>query len=135
MAESLVFDTSYSYNTGKSGIAVPVVLRANGRAIEFEAKIDTGAENCIFERWYGEMLGLIIELGEEEIFSTAEGIFAAYKHEVTLSVLGIEIVSTVYFAKDEFFTRNVLGRKGWLDRMKLGLIDDEGKLLLSEYHK
>jgi hypothetical protein len=47
--------------------------------------------------------------------------------------LGIETVSTLYFAKEEFFTRNVLGRQGWLDRVKLGLIDYEGKLLLSAY--
>jgi hypothetical protein len=47
----------------------------------------------------------------------------------------IETVSTVYFAKEESFTRNVLGRVGWLDRVKLGLIDYEGKLFLSEYNK
>ncbi len=50
-----------------------------------------------------------------------------------MSVLGIETVSTVYFAKEESFTRNALGRQGWLDRVRLGLIDYEGKLFLSEY--
>jgi hypothetical protein len=50
-----------------------------------------------------------------------------------MSVLEIETISTVYFAKEESFTRNVLGRQGWLDRVKLGLIDYEGKLLLSAY--
>ncbi len=52
-----------------------------------------------------------------------------------LSVLEIETFSKVYFAKEESFTRNVLGRQGWLDRVKLGLIDYEGKLLLSAYGK
>jgi hypothetical protein len=47
--------------------------------------------------------------------------------------MNIETVSTVYFAKDESFTRNVLGRQGWLDRVKLGLIDYEGRLFLSKY--
>lgn len=63
------------------------------------------------------------------------GAFAAFGHELTLSVLGIETFAKVYFAKEESFTRNVLGRQGWLDRVKLGLIDYEGKLLLSEYDK
>jgi len=54
---------------------------------------------------------------------------------LTLNVLGIETVATVCFAKEESFTRNVLGRQGWLDRVKLGLIDYEGKLFLSEYNK
>jgi len=61
--------------------------------------------------------------------------FDAYGHDLTLSVLGVETFSRVYFAKEESFTRNVLGRQGWLDRVKLGLIDYEGKLLLSAYSK
>jgi hypothetical protein len=47
--------------------------------------------------------------------------------------LEIEFHTRVYFAESEYFTRSVLGRKGWLDRVKLGLIDYEGKLLLSAY--
>lgn len=131
--EELLFDAAYFYNTLKSGITVPIILQINERLVEFESKIDTGAENCIFERRHGETLGLIIESGREQIFSTAIGPFSTFGHELKLSVLGIETVSTVYFAKEESFTRNVLGRQGWLDRVKLGLIDYEGKLFLSEY--
>ena len=68
-------------------------------------------------------------------FNTATGNFYAFGHELTLSVLGIETVSTVYFAESEYFDRNVLGRIGWLDRVKLGLIEQEGKLFLSKYNK
>jgi len=32
-----------------------------------------------------------------------------------------------------YFDCKVLGRIGWLNRVKLGLIDQEGKLFLSEY--
>ena len=131
MAEEVRFDETYFYNTLKIGITVPVILRLNDRLVEIEAKIDTGAENCIFERRHGETLGLEIESGAEKIFSTVTAPFVTYQHEVTLNVLGVEIFSTVYFAKEESFTRNVLGRQGFLDRVKLGLIDYEGKLLLS----
>ena len=31
--------------------------------------------------------------------------------------------------------KGVLDRQGWLDRVKLGLIDYEGKLLLSAYRE
>jgi len=133
VAEEIYFDLTYSYNTLRSGITVPAILRISDRAVEIEAKIDTGAENCIFERRHAETLGLDVESGEEQIFSTAAGIFVVCKHEVTVNVLDIETVATVYFAKEESFTRNVLGRQGWLDRVKLGLIDYEGKLLLSAY--
>jgi len=133
MAEDLSFDNTYFYNTLEIGVTVPMVLRLNEMAVEFTAKVDTGAENCIFERRHGETLGVEIESGREQMFSTAAGIFVAYGHELTINVLDIETVSTVYFAKEESFTRNVLGRQGFLDRVKLGLIDYEGKLLLSEY--
>ena len=131
MAEEVSFDETYFYNTLKIGITVPVILQLNERLVEIEAKIDTGAENCIFERRHGETLGLEIESGAEKIFSTVTASFVTFEHEITLNVLGVEIFSTVYFAKEESFTRNVLGRQGFLDRVKLGLIDYEGKLFLS----
>lgn len=87
---------------------------------------------CIFERYYGERLELDVETGTPIEIGTATGSFRAYGFELTLSVLDIETVSTVYFAESEYFDRNVLGRIGWLDRMKLGLIEQEGKLFLSE---
>ena len=135
MAEEISFDKTYFYNTLKIGITVPTILQVNERLVEIEAKVDTGAENCIFERRHGETLNLEIESGAEKIFSTATAPFITYGHEVTILVLGIETYATVYFAKEESFTRNVLGRQGFLDRVKLGLIDYEGKLLLSVYEK
>jgi hypothetical protein len=135
MSEIIEFDEFYQYDTLKTGITVTVKLSFGNESREVNAKIDTGAENCIFERKHGERLGIEIESGKEQIFSTAVGNFIAYGHEIVLSVLEIETVSNVYFADDESFTRNVLGRYGWLDRVKLGLIDYEGKLFLSEYNK
>jgi hypothetical protein len=78
-------------------------------------------------------LDIDIESGIAIIIGTATGTFKAFGHELRLSVLGIETVSTVYFAETEYFDRNVLGRIGWLDRVKLGLIEREGKLFLSEH--
>ena len=75
-----------------------------------------------------------MESGTLEHLSTVTGTFVAYGHEITLDVLGLATTTTVYFAADENFRRNVLGRQGWLDRVRLGLIDYEGKLLLSDYN-
>ena len=131
MEETISFSEQYFYDTLKVGITVPVRLSLGNEFAAFEAKIDTGATNCIFERIQGERLGLIIESGEKQDFSTATGTFTAFAHELTLTVLGVETISTVYFAESEFYNRNVLGRQGFLDRVKLGLIDYEGKLFLS----
>jgi predicted aspartyl protease len=135
VSESLEFDQIYEYNTLKSGITVPVKLSFGENQVAFTAKIDTGSSHCIFERKHGQQLELEIENGIELNFNTAAGDFRAFGHELTLTVLGIENVSTVYFAESDYFDRNVLGRIGWLDRVKLGLIEREGKLFLSEYKK
>ncbi|MDQ3322509.1 MAG: retropepsin-like domain-containing protein [Acidobacteriota bacterium] len=133
--ESLSFDEIHFYDTLKTGITVSVILKFGDEFVDFEAKIDTGSSFCIFERKHAERLEIDVESGEEIRISTATNYFSAYKHELRLSVMNIETVSTVYFAKEESFTRNVLGRQGFLDRVKLGLIDYEGKLLLSEYNQ
>ncbi|MGI8639800.1 MAG: aspartyl protease family protein [Pyrinomonadaceae bacterium] len=131
--ETISFDEIHFYNTLKVGITASVILSFGGEFADFEAKIDTGSSYCVFERKHAERLNLDVESGEEIRISTATNSFTAYGHELTLSVLGIESYAKVYFAKEESFTRNVLGRQGWLDRVKLGLIDYEGKLLLSAY--
>jgi len=103
--------------------------------VDVEAKIDAGSTYCIFERHHGEGLDLDIEGGTPVDISTAMGSFRDYGHELTLTILGIETVSTVYFAESDYFDRNVLSRIGWLDRVKLGLIEQEGKLFLSKYQE
>ncbi len=93
MSENLKFDEVYSYDTLKIGITVPAILKYNDLLTEIDAKIDTGASFCIFERRHGEHLGLNIEDANLQIFNTAAGNFSAYGDELTLSVLGIETFS------------------------------------------
>jgi hypothetical protein len=132
--KQLSFSISFEYDSLQVGITVPVRLRTWAEAIDLHAKIDTGASFCIFERRHAEQLSIDVESGVLGKFATATGTFIAYGHELTIDVLGIKFLSTVYFAADENFTRNVLGRQGWLDRVRLGLIDYEGKLFLSDYN-
>src|SRR5438067_11853329 len=133
MSESLTFAKTYKYDTARTGISLPVILEVGAESIEVNAKLDTGASFCIFERKYGELLNLIVENGEPTTFGTVTGSFLTYGHEVTLTTLGLRWEATVYFIGEDEIKRNVLGRTGWLDRIKLGLIDYEGKLLLSSY--
>jgi predicted aspartyl protease len=129
----LEVDISHQYSLSEIGITLTTSLINGNLSVDIDAKIDTGSTYCIFERHYGETLDLEIESGLPVTISTATGTFKAFGHELTLLVLGIETVSTVYFAESEYFDRNVLGRIGWLNKVKLGLIEQEGKLFLSEY--
>lgn len=133
MAEEIIFNIVHKYDTLEVGIVIPVVLQFGEITANVKAKVDTGSAFCVFERIHGENLGLDIETGSPLRMSTATGAFDTFGHRIILSVLGLETESTVYFAAEESFFLNILGRQGWLDRVKLGLIDYEGKLLLSAY--
>jgi hypothetical protein len=135
MPEILEFDTLHEYSLFKVGITIEAILSVGNAQVDVETRLDTGSTYCVFERHLGEGLDLDIESGIIADIGTATGSFRAFGHELTLTVLGIETVSTVYFAESEYFDRNVLGRIGWLDRVKLGLVEQEGKLFLSKYSK
>src|SRR2546422_4676506 len=70
-----------------------------------------------------EALGLDVESGRPQRFRTMAGSFVAYEHEVTLHTLGIEFSAVVFFAHDPAFNRSLVGRFGWLDRLRIAIID------------
>jgi hypothetical protein len=132
-AHVLTFDELDEYNTLKSGIALPISLISGELEITVDAKLDTGASHSIFARVHGENLGFDIESGEPLNVATVTGNFRAFGHELIVRALNVEIYTKIYFAENELMRKSVLGRQGFLDRVKLGLIDYEGKLFLSGY--
>jgi hypothetical protein len=131
---TLNFQTLHLYDTTAPGITIPVELSVGRERVTItNTKLDTGASFCIFQREYGDMLGLNVEQGLEERIATPTGAFLAYGHEVLLSTLGHEFLVTVYFASFHGFIRNVLGRHGWLNKVQFGIIDYDGKLYISAY--
>ncbi len=133
MSEQLTFSRSYRYDTRLVGISIPVKIQWGALSAEVEASVDTGSSHCVFRRTDALLLGIDLESGLSQMVHTVAGSFLTYAHEVVLVVLGVETTTTVYFAADETFSRNVLGRQGWLDRVRLGLVDYDGQLYLSAY--
>ncbi len=130
----LSYRTKFSYGNSKIGIEIPITLAAQeGRTVGILAKVDTGASFCIFKRERGEELGLDIEHGEEQPFSTTAGHFIAYGHFVNLSFLQFQFESFVYFAREYDFSREVLGLQGWLDKLRVGIVHHENVLYFSGY--
>lgn len=123
----------HHYDVGQPGITVPVRLSSGNLTQILTAKLDTGASFCIFRRGVGEALGLNVETGEPKWISTVTGAFLTYGHEVTLTTLGLEFSAIVYFAQDGEIKRDVLGRFGWLQQVRIGLIDYEGMLYIGRY--
>ena len=133
MPASLEFNATHRYAGTAEGINVPTTLRVGSQSVELLAKLDTGAAHCIFERNYAELLGLDMESGRLQRFRTVAGSFAAYEHEVTIQTLGIEFSAIVFFAESPEFNRNVLGRTGWLDRLRVGIVEYDRMLFLNSY--
>ena len=132
MKYELAFTELVSYDAGHPSITVPVTLSVSQARVDFDAKVDTGSSNCVFVRKLGEELGLDIEAGLRLLVGTVTGTFVAYLHEVNLSLASFELSGLIAFARQEF-RRNVLGRRGFLDQMTLGLVDYEGKSYLGRY--
>ena len=133
MTYQLSFTELVNYDASQPSIAVPIRLSVSQARVNCDAKIDTGSSNCIFARSLGEELGLDIESGLRLLVGTVTGNFVAYLHEVNLSLASFEFSGLVGFAEDKEFRRNVLGRRGFVEQIVLGLVDYEGKLYLSRY--
>lgn len=133
MAYTFNFLNKHSYDTTRAGITVPVELIHGPNAVQVDAKLDTGASFCIFERTYGEMLGLDVEGGEPVTVSTANGSFRVFGHRLSITALGFQFEAKVYFAGDESISRSVLGRRGFIDQLRLCLIEHDGELYVSKY--
>lgn len=127
------FNTVHSYGSDQEGISVPVILKAGEYSVRLAASIDTGATFCIFRNELAEALGLDQANATLKRFRTANSSFEAFGFEVEVSVLGVTTFSTVYFFADASINKNVLGRVGWLDRVRLALVDHDATIYLAPY--
>lgn len=118
---SLSFDFHHEYSKADVAIWLDVSIGTVAPSVQFRAKIDTGADFCIFQRQYGELIGLDIESGLPKRFETATGSFDTYGHAILIEACSVRLETTAYFAKDLTFSKNVLGLIGWIDRLRLGL--------------
>jgi hypothetical protein len=133
MAYQLNFDRIFRDNRDRDGILLPITLHSGEHSTHLEAQVDTGASCCIFRRQLAEGLGLDVESGFQQEINTVTGAFTTFGHMVTISVLGFDFDAVVYFAAAENFTRNVLGRSGWLDRVRLGIVYTNSEVYLSPH--
>ena len=134
MPETLTFDIVYRYGESHEGIAIPVTLATSKGMYRASAKVDPGAEVCLFSNESGVQLGLDVERGIPRLLGTLSGAtIESFGHEVTLQTLGITMSSVVYFAKYPGITRNLLGRLGWLRNLQIGIRDYDGALFIAEY--
>ncbi|HXG65563.1 MAG TPA: hypothetical protein VNO70_10675 [Blastocatellia bacterium] len=122
MPFQLNFSQRQKYDALESGVTVKTVLRHGDVEINCAAKIDTGSQVCLFEREIGEALGVEIEQGLRIELATLVGTLTAFGHGITLETLGFALYTFVYFPMSYNVQRNILGRQGWLQLVRLAII-------------
>lgn len=132
MTHQLTFEALHDYSSSDA-ILLQVTLSYDGASVEASAFVDTGSTFCVFKRQVAELLGVDVESGAGVSLSAATGTFTAYGHTLTLETLGLSFETTIYFAATEGLPRNVLGRRGWLDQVRVGIIEHDSKLYVSRY--
>src|SRR5262245_5604311 len=116
MSYQLNFSELVHYDAGHPGITLTVTLGLGQTRLTCEAKLDTGSSVCIFAHDVGERLGIDIDTGLRLTIGTVTGNFVAYMHEIDLVVAGFEFNALVGFAEGPHLSRNVLGRRGFMER-------------------
>jgi hypothetical protein len=98
-------------------------------ALKLTARLDTGAADCLFDRFYAEVLDLP-ESGVERHYRTVTGSFRAFGYEITIETLGLQWFALVFFHSMGDPAHAFLGRRGWLDHVRLGIVHDQRRLFL-----
>lgn len=132
---ALEFDLRYRYDLTPSGIIVPVELVMANHRVVLPARLDTGSSDCLFDRSFAELLGIDLESGYERTYRTVAGSFSAFGHELTLRTQGMEWSAMVFFYAAPDPEANFLGRRCWLDRVRLGLTHYEQALYLAPFSR
>lgn len=133
MPYQLTFNVRCQYSSLESGIPLEATLRRGNNVVHCKARIDTGAQYCLFSREIGEDLGLDVESGLRSDLGTLAGNLTVFGHEVTLETLGLVFYTVVFFSESRNLPRNLLGRTGWLQLLRLAIVDYDNEIYLSPY--
>ncbi|HMY76255.1 MAG TPA: hypothetical protein PLQ88_30840, partial [Blastocatellia bacterium] len=134
MPHVLEFELRHRY-LSREGIWIPATLVFGGKMVDCRAKMDPGAEFCVFRRDVADELKIEVEQGYPLMMDSPGGQVETFGHEVVLRTFDYAFETMVYFASNPYFTRNLLGRNGWLNQVKLAVIDYEETLFISPYNQ
>jgi hypothetical protein len=133
VAYEIVYHYRFDYDLDDAVIALPVILSANARTEAVIACVDSGSTLCVFQREIADRLAIRVEDGIEDYVNAMGTIIRVYGHEVTLTLGGLALDLFIYFPDYQRIPRNLLGRQGFLRRLRFGIDDYEGFVYLSHY--
>lgn len=132
MAYQLEFSTRLLITLDEIGLLVPIAISKAVKHRQLDAYFDSGSSYCVFPRWLGEDLGLAVESGEPVGLRTGGGVMQTYLHYATLHLAELTFEDVpICIAKYPDFDRCLLGRGGWLQKVRLCLVTYHDQLFLS----
>jgi len=99
MPTQLRFDVTFIYPDKAGGITIPTVLSFGDKIVQTFAKVDPGADYCVFSHEIGAKLGLDIERGIPQPMRSLTGTLNTFGHEITIQTFDIAFQSIIYFSK------------------------------------
>lgn len=105
------------YGLGIIRPVIPVEIKSGEKKVRYEALIDSGADECIFDAQLAEILGIKLRKGERRIVGGITGVEQPYYlHPVTFSVGDSEIDLKIGFMPNmPDFGYGVLGQIGFFE--------------------
>ena len=85
--------------------------------MEFDALIDSGADQTTFPGWIAEGLGYNLHKGQKRIFVGIGGSVLAYRHKTQLSLNGNKFTIDAFFSHDwDDMPFGLLGQESFFSR-------------------
>jgi predicted aspartyl protease len=134
MSWEFSFSTRLHLSEDHLGLRLPFVLSVGGQEVRVEAYFDTGSTYCVVPREAGERLGLDVEAGTLTTLRTGGGPMPGYLHYVNLTI-GDLIFEDVPLCVEKYqgLDRCLLGRAGWLQKVRLGMSTYDEQLYLNPH--
>ena len=116
---------------------IPIGLLFNGKIINYEALIDSGADFNIFNAEIGELLGIDVRSGKKIEFSGIAGKpFEVYLHSLTLKMGGWQYKIIAGFSYEiSPYGFGILGQKGFFNLFRVKFIYSKGVIEITPEQK
>lgn len=115
---------------------IPVTIKANDKKQRFLMLVDSGADNCIFDRDVANILGINIENGEQIKTGGIGGSASVYYFDnIYINVGGTEIKTRCGFIDGNLVDgkiAGVLGRQGFFEHFKVCINERKGEIELKQ---
>ncbi len=134
MTYRLEFSTLLKIALDENGLIVPLTISAPIKDRQIQAYFDSGATYTVLPRWLGDDLGFDVESGTPTNLRTGSGVMQTYLHYTTFFLGELSFGDVpVCIAKYHDFNRCLLGREGWLQAVRFGLVTYDNQMYLSLY--